>query len=123
MNQDKIDTSEKKELTQKQKLVRRGIPALIAVGAVTGLGVAYADDGLEAIREHNTAQFSDEALDTHTINEGETYWSVAGLIEGVDQIDKTEAVAYIKSLPENDNLESTLYPGDQVYYPDHVVKP
>lgn len=85
----------------------------LAVGGTAGLAVA-ANEALK------TASFSEETT-TYTVEPGDGLFSAIQHIEGIETINKWDAVEHVQSDPANiDVLKDGLQPGEQLVVPVSV---
>ena len=86
----------------------------LAVGGTAGLAYAAANEALK------TASFSEETT-TYTVEPGDGLFSAIQHIEGIETINKWDAVEHVQSDPANiDILKDGLQPGEQLVVPVSV---
>lgn len=126
---DKEPKTQRPELTRKQKLMRRTLPIVLAGAAAATVatpgGREALAEGLDNVAEAFSGaepQFSSETS-THVMQEGDTLWNVALMVEGRSGDDTPDIVSYIEEMPENADIKDDnglVRTGTQVYYPVSV---
>jgi len=108
--------------TPEGKRRKKGMSTLSRRAIATGVGFGVAlSAGYGAHELFKSAEFSEDTT-TYTLEMGEGEWAAAGHIEGIDTIDRQEAVAHIKNDPANAGVyaDGRLDPGETLTIPKSV---
>ncbi len=113
------ETKTRLVLTERGEKVKRGAIKAAAGVALIGAGVFGAKTFQEAI---TPPTFSEETTTT-TVEHGQGLYDVVENIDGIETIDRRDAVDHVANLPENQEvLKDGLQPGESVTHAERVER-
>ncbi len=109
-------------IPEKREIIRNRNKARRALSRVA-LSLVFAGAIASGIFGNGDPVFSENTHEV-TIGQNEGLWYAASTVDGVNEIDRNQAIDYIEDMPENANtLSDGLQAGEIIEVPDSVEKP